>query len=382
MADTDYYDLLGVSRDADDAALKSAFRKKAMLYHPDKNPGNAEAEATFKQINEAYDVLKDPQKRAAYDRFGKAAFQNGGGGSGGFGGGEGFASAFGDIFEDIFGEFMGGGRGRGGGGRNSAVRGSDLRHNMTITLEEAFRGKAATITVPTMENCQPCDGTGAEPGSKPETCPTCQGAGKVRTTQGFFMVERTCPSCRGAGQVIAKPCKACGGIGRQQKEKSLSVKIPAGVDDGTRIRLAGEGEAGLRNGPAGDLYIFLSVKPHRVFQREGTHLYCAAPLPMTTAALGGDIEVPSLDGTRTKVKIPHGSQSGRQFRLRGKGMPSLNGAGPGDLIIQVNVETPMNLSKKQKELLEEFQKLESHETSPESSGFFGRLKEFWDDLGR
>lgn len=374
MADQDYYDLLGVERGADDAALKSAFRKKAMQFHPDRNPGDAQAEARFKQINEAYDVLKDPQKRSAYDRFGKAAFQNGAGQ--GF---EGFTSSFSDIFEDLFGDFMGnGGRGRGGG--RSAGRGADLRANVEVTLEEAYKGKTAQITLPTAMTCEPCGGTGAEPGTRPEPCRTCGGQGKVRTTQGFFMVERACPACHGAGAVIANPCKNCGGQGRVTREKTLKVKIPAGISDGTRIRLSGEGEGGLRGGPPGDLYLFISVSPHRVFQRDQTHLFCNIPLPMTTAALGGEIEVPSLDGARTTVKIPSGTQSGRQFSLRGKGMPSLNGSGFGDLIIQVGIETPVNLTKRQRELLEEFASLTTNETSPESDGFFGRLKDMWNEL--
>lgn len=376
MADEDYYQLLGVERGADDAALKAAFRKKAMQYHPDRNPGDSEAEARFKQINEAYDILKDQQKRAAYDRFGKAAFQNGGGGGGqGF---DGFGSSFSDIFEDLFGEFMGGGnrgqsRGRGG-------RGADMRANVEITLEEAYRGKTATITLPVAMACERCDGSGAEPGTKPETCRTCNGQGKIRTTQGFFMVERACPACHGAGVVIASPCKACDGAGRVNREKTLDVKIPAGISDGTRIRLTGEGEGGMRGGPPGDLYLFVSVAPHPVFQRDQNHLFCVAPLPMTTAALGGEIDVPSLDGQRTKVKIPAGCQTGKQLRLRGKGMPSLSGSGFGDLIIQVSVETPVNLTRRQRELLEEFAGLDTGETSPESEGFFGRLKDMWNDL--
>lgn len=374
MAEDDYYSMLGIDRGADDKAIKAAFRKLAMQYHPDKNPGDSAAEAKFKQINEAYDILKDPQKRAAYDRFGKAAFQNGGGGAGP---GD-FGSAFSDIFENIFDEFLGGGRR--GGGRSSAVRGSDVRFDLELGLEEAYRGKTTSITVPTTAICEPCTGSGAEPGSQPETCPSCQGAGKIRATQGFFMVERACPTCRGAGRIIAKPCKTCAGAGRVEKTKSLQVKIPSGVDDGTRIRLSGEGEAGLRGGPPGDLYIFVSIRPHRVFQRDGTTLYCMAPLPITTAALGGEIEVPSLDGQRTKVKIPAGTQSGKQFRLRGKGMPSLNGSGIGDLVIQVNAETPVNLTKRQRELLEEFQSLSTSEQSPESTGFFKRLKDVWADL--
>jgi molecular chaperone DnaJ len=375
MADADdYYAILGVGRDADDKTLKAAFRKKAVQHHPDKNPGDAGAEAKFKEVNEAYSILSDPEKRAAYDRYGKAAFQGGGGGGQGF---EGFGSAFTDIFEDLFGDFMGGGRGR-GNNRNRPARGSDVRYNLEVSLEEAWRGKAATLTVPSTINCEPCNGTGAEPGSQPKTCPTCQGAGKVRAQQGFFVVERSCGSCGGAGKIIASPCRSCGGAGRLQKDRTLQIQVPAGVDDGTRIRLSGEGEAGSRGGPPGDLYVFISLKPHQIFQRDGTTLFCAAPLTMTTAALGGEIDVPSLDGQRTKVKIPHGTQSGRQFRLRGKGMPALNGAGHGDLIIQVNVETPVNLTKRQKELLEEFRSGETGDNAPESAGFFTRLKEWWD----
>jgi molecular chaperone DnaJ len=379
MADDDYYALLGVGRDANDAALKSAFRKKAMQYHPDKNPGDAAAEAKFKEVNEAYSVLSDGQKRGAYDRYGKAAFQNGGGGNGaGF---EGFGAAFGDIFEDLFGDFMGGGRRGGGGrGRSQATRGADVRHDLELTLEDAYRGKDAEIIVHLGINCEPCEGTGAEAGSKPEACPSCGGHGKVRTQQGFFVVERTCPSCQGAGSIIATPCRACGGQGRVQKEKTLQVKIPAGVDDGNRIRLANEGEAGSRGGPPGDLYIFISLAAHRLFQRENTTLFCMAPLPITTAALGGEIDVPTLDGQRTKVKVPAGTQGGKQFRLRGKGMPALNTNGFGDLIIQVNVETPVKLNKRQKELLEEFQRSETGENTPESTGFFQRLKGFWDEV--
>ncbi len=378
MADDDYYNLLGVERGANDAALKSAFRKKAMQYHPDKNPGDAAAEAKFKEINEAYSILSDPQKRGAYDRYGKAAFQNGGGGGAGF---EGFGAAFGDIFEDLFGDFMGGNRRAGGGrGRNQATRGADVRHDIELTLEEAYRGKAAEIVVHLGINCEPCNGSGAEAGSKPETCAQCSGHGKVRTQQGFFVVERSCPVCQGAGAIIAKPCRSCGGQGRVQQEKTLQVKIPAGVDDGNRIRLANEGEAGGRGGPPGDLYIFVAVQPHRLFQRDNTTLFCMAPLPITTAALGGEIDVPTLDGQRTKVKVPAGTQGGKQFRLRGKGMPALNTNGFGDLIIQVNVETPVKLSKRQKELLEEFQRSETGENTPESTGFFQRLKGLWDEV--
>lgn len=374
MADTDYYDVLGVDRQADDKALKSAYRKLAMQYHPDRNPGDKEAEAKFKEISEAYDVLKDPQKRAAYDRYGKAAFNGHGPGPGAAD----FSGSFADIFENIFDEFLGGGRR--GGGRSNAVRGSDLRYNLEVSLEEAYRGRVETINVPTTVSCEPCGGTGAEPGSTPEACPTCNGMGKVRTTQGFFMVERTCPTCRGTGRIIATPCRVCSGLGRVEKEKSLQVKIPPGVDEGTRIRLAGEGEAGLRGGPPGDLYIFVSLKPHPVFERDGTTLFCSVPVPITTVALGGEIEVPTLDGSRTKVKIPAGTQTGKQFRLRGKGMPSLNGAGIGDLVLQVAVETPINLTKRQRELLEEFRAIETGDQTPQSTGFFSRLKELWDDL--
>lgn len=371
MSDSDYYELLGVGRDADDAALKSSFRKMAMKYHPDRNPGDATAEARFKEINEAYSILSDPQKRSAYDRFGKAAFQNGGGG--GF---EGFSGSFTDIFEDLFGEFMG----RGNRSNHGAARGQDLRYDFEITLEDAYHGKNAEITVPTTLACEPCSGSGAEPGTRAETCRHCNGHGKIRGQQGFFMVERTCPSCRGQGQVITTPCRACGGAGRVHDERTLKVKIPAGVDDGTRIRLSGEGEAGHRGGPAGDLYLFLSIKPHRIFNREATSLFCVAPLSMTSAALGGEIEVPSLDGERSTVKIPAGTQTGKQFRLRGKGMPALNSSGHGDLIIEVDIETPVRLSKRQRELLEEFRQLETDDNTPKSSGFFQRLKELWEDL--
>jgi molecular chaperone DnaJ len=378
MADSDdYYELLGVSRTADEKALKAAFRKMAVQYHPDKNPGDAAAEAKFKQMNEAYSILSDPEKRAAYDRYGKAAFQNGGGGGGaGF---EGFGGAFSDIFEDLFGDFMGGqGRGGRGGGRNRPARGSDLRYNLEVTLEEAYKGKTATLNVPTTLSCEPCGGSGAEPGSKPTGCTTCNGAGKIRQAQGFFVVERTCPGCGGAGQTISSPCKKCRGAGRVEKERTLQVNIPAGVDEGTRIRLSNEGEGGSRGGPPGDLYIFIALKPHGLFERENTSLFCTAPVPMTTAALGGEIEVPTLDGQRTTVKIPSGSQTGRQFRLRGKGMPALNGPGFGDLIIQVNVEIPINLTRRQRELLEEFRTGQTGENAPESAGFFSKLKDWFD----
>ncbi|MBD3679481.1 MAG: molecular chaperone DnaJ [Rhodobacteraceae bacterium] len=381
MAKRDFYEVLGVSKGASADEIKKAYRKKAKELHPDRNQDDPNAESQFKEVNEAYDALKDPEKKAAYDRFGHAAFEGGmggpRGGAGGFGGGNGdFASAFSDVFDDLFGDFMGG---RGGGGRQRATRGSDLRYNMRISLEEAYTGQQKTITVPTSVGCDECNGTGAESGAEPQTCPTCSGMGKVRAQQGFFTVERTCPTCSGMGQIIKNPCKSCGGAGRVEKERSLSVNIPAGVETGTRIRLAGEGEAGLRGGPTGDLYIFIDVADHPLFEREGHHLHCRVPVSMITAALGGDIEVPTIDGGRSRVKIPAGSQSGRQMRLRGKGMPALRGAGTGDMFIELAVETPVNLTGKQKDLLREFEKL-SEDNNPESSGFFKRVKTFWDTM--
>jgi len=371
MAKADFYETLGVPREADEKALKSAYRKLAMQFHPDRNPDNAEAEAKFKEVNEAYETLKDPQKRAAYDRFGHAAFENGG--MGGGGGGFGAAGGFSDIFEDIFGEMMGGGRARRGG----RERGADLRYNMEITLEEAYEGKTAQIHVPSSMTCEVCSGSGSKPGSDPVTCSTCGGAGRVRAASGFFSIERTCPACNGRGQTIEDPCTNCHGQGRVTQERSLSVNIPAGIEDGTRIRLAGEGEAGFRGSPAGDLYIFISVKPHEFFQRDGADLYCKVPISMTKAALGGHFEVATMDGAYTRVKVPDGTQSGRQFRLKGKGMPVLRQAAMGDLYIQIVVETPQNLSKRQRELLEEFDEISAHENSPQSTGFFSRMKEFF-----
>ncbi len=373
----DFYETLGVEKGASEKDLKAAFRKLAMQCHPDRNPGDADAERRFKEINEAYETLKDPQKRAAYDRFGHAAFENGGMG----GGGPGFAGAggFADIFEDIFGEMMGGGRRRSSGGRE---RGADLRYNMEITLEEAFNGKTAQIHVPSSITCNECTGTGAKPGTQPVTCTMCGGAGRVRAqTGGFFSIERTCPACHGRGQTIKEPCPKCDGQGRVTEERTLSVNIPAGIEDGTRIRLSGEGEAGARGGPSGDLYIFLSVSPHEFFQREAENLYCTAPISMTTAALGGSFEVATLDGTQTRVKIPEGTQNGRKFRVKGKGMPVMRQNMVGDLIIQVAVETPQNLSRRQRELLEEFDKLSSTENSPQSTGFFNRMKVFFESFG-
>lgn len=376
MAKRDYYEVLGAARDADDKTLKGAFRKMAMQFHPDRNPGDAAAETSFKEVNEAYEVLKNPQTRAAYDQFGHSAFEGGGrGGSGGFG--PGFSSSMSDIFDDLFGDFMGQ-RGGGGGGRE---RGSDLRFNLEISLEDAFKGKMAEITVPTSIACEVCSGSGAKPGTTPQSCGTCNGMGKVRASQGFFTIERTCPTCQGVGQIIADPCTECRGAGRMPKERTLSVNIPEGVEDGTRIRLAGEGETGMRGGSTGDLYIFLSIGAHEFFQRDGAELFCMVPLSMGTAALGGDIEVPTIDGGRAKVKIPEGTQSGRQFRLKGKGMPVLRSKQLGDLYIQVSVETPVDLSKKQKQLLREFESESEDRNNPESSNFFARVKDFWDGLG-
>jgi molecular chaperone DnaJ len=381
MAKRDYYDVLGVQRNASEQDLKSAFRKLAKDHHPDRNPDDKSAEQKFKEINEAYEVLKDPQKRAAYDRFGHAAFEGGMGGRGGGAGfGPDFASSMSDIFDDLFGEFMGGRRG-GQQRRSGRERGADLRYNMEISLDDAFSGKTAQIRVPTSVTCETCSGTGAKAGTKPVACATCGGAGKVRASQGFFTIERTCPTCQGRGETIADPCSACSGAGRVVKERTLSVNIPAGVEDGTRIRLSGEGEAGLRGGPAGDLYIFLSIKPHEFFQRDGADVFCRVPISMTTAALGGQVEVPTLDGTVSRVKIPDGTETGKQFRLKGKGMPVLRSNTSGDLYIQVDVETPKNLTRRQRELLEEFEKLSAKETSPASTGFFARMKDLFGGEG-
>ncbi len=374
MSKRDYYEVLGCARTASEGELKSAFRKLAMKYHPDRNRDDADAEHKFKEVNEAYEALRDPQKRAAYDQFGHAAFD----GAGGQGFGQDFASSMSSIFDDLFGDFMGGGgRGRGRGGRQ---RGADLRYNMDITLEDAFSGKAAEIHIPTSVACETCSGSGAKPGTTPVTCGTCGGAGRIRASQGFFAIERTCASCQGRGEVIEDPCVDCNGAGRVTKERHLSITIPPGVEDGTRIRLAGEGETGLHAGPPGDLYIFLSVKPHEIFQRDGADLFCRVPISFTTAALGGDIEVPTLEGGRSKVKVPAGTQTGKQFRLRSKGMPVLRSQQFGDLYIQATVETPVNLNRRQRELLEEFEAVSSEKTHPESHGFFAKVKEFWEDL--
>ena len=372
MSKRDYYEILGVTRSCTEIELKAAFRKLAMQHHPDRNPGDKDCEHRFKELNEAYDVLKDGDKRAAYDRFGHAAFEHGGMGGHGFGAD--FGSTFADIFEGIFG--MASARGRSSG----RERGSDLRYNMEISLDEAFTGKTAQIRIPTSVTCEACSGSGAKAGTKPKPCATCGGAGKIRHAQGFFTLERTCPTCHGRGQVIDDPCKVCGGGGRVTRERTLSVNIPTGVEDGTRIRLAGEGEAGLRGGPAGDLYIFLEVAPHEFFQRDGADLHCRVPISMISAALGGEFEVPAIDGSKVRVKMPAGTQTGRRFRLTGKGMPVLRTKQTGDMYVQVAVETPQNLTKRQRELLAEFEKLSSEATQPESAGFFSRVKEFLDGL--
>ena len=379
MSKRDYYDVLGAPKGASADELKKAYRKKAKELHPDRNSDNPNAEAQFKEVNEAYDVLKDANKKAAYDRYGHAAFEGGMGGGrsgGGYGGSGDFSSAFSDVFDDLFGDFMGGGR---GGGRQRSTRGADLRYNVRISLEDAFTGAQKTINVPTSVQCNSCSGTGAEGGSEPATCPTCSGMGKVRATQGFFTVERTCPTCSGAGQIIKNPCKSCSATFSTEKDRALSVNIPAGVETGTRIRLSGEGEAGLRGGTSGDLYIFIEVAPHEIFQREGNNLFCRVPVSVAAAALGGDIEVPTIDGGRSRVKVPAGSQSGRQMRLRAKGMPAVRSNQVGDMFIELAVETPVNLTIRQKELLREFEEL-SEDNNPESSSFFSSVKSFWDSM--
>ncbi|MCP4381007.1 MAG: molecular chaperone DnaJ [Hyphomicrobiales bacterium] len=369
MEKRDFYEVLGVGRSCDERDLKLAYRKLAMKYHPDRNNGDATAEVKFKEVNEAYESLRDPQKRAAYDRFGHAAFENG---ANGFNGD--FASSMSNVFDDIFGDFMGGRR---SSGRSSRERGSDLRYNMEITLEEAYAGKTAEIEVPTKVSCSTCSGSGSRPDSSPKVCPSCEGHGRVRAAQGFFSIERTCPTCHGRGEVIADPCVACNGSGRATEERKLSVNIPAGIEDGTRIRLAGEGEAGLRGSPAGDLYIFLSIGPHEFFQRDGADIFCRVPISVTTAALGGGFEVPTINGGKTRVKVPEGVQTGKQFRLKSKGMPVMRTTKVGDMYIQVVVETPRNLSRRQRELLEEFEQGSSAENNPESTGFFARVRDFF-----
>jgi molecular chaperone DnaJ len=383
MSKRDFYEVLGIKKGASGDEIKKAYRTKAKELHPDRNAGNPDAEGKFKEANEAYEVLKDADKKAAYDRYGHAAFEGGMGAGarpgGGFGrGGQGdFSSAFSDVFDDLFGDFMGGQQ-RGGGGRRAA-RGADLRYNLSVTLEEAYSGLQKTLNVPTSVSCGSCSGSGAEGGAEPTSCPTCSGMGKVRAQQGFFTVERTCPTCSGLGQIIKNPCKTCKGAGRVEKDRALSVNIPAGVETGTRIRLAGEGEAGMRGGPSGDLYIFIEVAQHELFERDGNNLFCRVPVSMSSAALGGSIEVPTIDGGRGRVQIPAGSQSGRQMRLRNKGMPALRGGAAGDMFIELAVETPVNLTSRQKEILKEFEDL-SENNNPESSSFFSSVKSFWDSM--
>lgn len=380
----DFYKTLGVEQGASADEIKKAYRKLAMKYHPDQNKDNKEAEAKFKEISEAYDILKDEQKRAAYDRYGSAAFDGSMGGAGGPGAGfaGGGAGAFSDIFEDMFGDFMGGGQGRGRGGPQ---RGSDMQYTLEITLEEAFKGKEAKIKIPVNDVCESCNGSGAESGTSAASCSTCDGAGRIRQQQGFFTVERTCPTCQGAGNIIKDPCKVCHGQGRVQKNKTLKVKIPAGVDTGRRIRLSGEGEAGVQGGPKGDLYVLIAIKPHKLFKRDGANLFCRVPITVTKAALGGDLEVPTIESTTSKVKIPAGTQTGQQFRLKNKGMSVLGADSRGDLYIETFVETPVNLNKKQQDILKQLDKDFSDSKtgskhSPEASGFFGKVREFWDDI--
>jgi molecular chaperone DnaJ len=381
MEKRDYYEVLGVGRDADEKALKAAYRKLAMKYHPDRNEGCTDAEAKFKEINEAYAILADAEKRAAYDRFGHAGLNGMGGGAGGAG----YAdfedlvrSAFGGSFDDLFGDLFGrrGGMGRRGG----PGRGADLRHDLEITLEDSFNGKSVEVKVPSAETCEACDGSGAEPGTQVEACPTCGGAGRVRATQGFFTMERTCPRCGGQGRYVKDPCRECDGAGRVRTTRTLQVKIPAGVEDGTRIRLAGEGDAGPRGGPRGDLYIFVSVRPHDIFERDGPNLYCRAPVPMVTAALGGEIEIPTIEGGKVKVKVPEGSQTGRKVRLKGKGMTRLRAPERGDMYVELFVETPTKLNARQRELLQEFCKESCADCNPECDGFVKKAKRFWDGL--
>jgi molecular chaperone DnaJ len=372
-----YYDVLGVTRGARDSEIKAAFRRLAKECHPDSCNGDPDAERRFKELNQAYEALKDPQRRAAYDRFGHAAFDSAMGQGHGHGFGADFSASMSAMFDDLFGEFMGQRRPR---QRSARERGSDLRYNMEITLFEAYQGKTAQIRVPTSVTCDNCSGSGAKVGTSPTTCRTCNGVGKVRASQGFFTIERTCPTCQGRGETIETPCPSCNGAGRVTRERTLSVTIPVGVEDGTRIRLAGEGEAGVRGGPPGDLYIFLSIKPHEFFQRDGADLFCRVPIAMTNAALGDQIEVPTIDGGRTRVKIPEGTESGKQFRLKAKGMPVLRSKQQGDLYIQVEVETPKNLSRKQRDLLKSFEEASNPSTSPASTGFFARVKDFFEGI--
>lgn len=372
MQQQDYYELLGVSRQADDAEIKKAYRKLAMKHHPDRNPDDNEAEEKFKEVQKAYAILSDSKKRAAYDQFGHAGVDASmGGGHGGFGG-------FGDVFEDIFENIFSGGRRQ--QHQSHGQRGADLQYNLQLSLEEAAQGKQIEITVPRHAHCKTCDGSGAKKGSTPKTCDTCNGVGQVRIQQGFFSIQQACPSCHGEGKIISDPCTACHGQGRVRESKKLTVKIPAGVDNGDRVRLGGEGEAGLHGGPAGDLYVQVSVKPHAIFERNESDLHCEVPISFVTAALGGSIEVPTLEG-RVTLKIPAETQTGKSFRLRGKGMKSVRGYATGDLLCKVVVETPVNLSREQKELLTQFQEhLEKGKHSPRSSSWFDGVKKFFEDM--
>ena len=376
MAKRDYYDVLGVNKSASPEEIKSAYRKLAVKYHPDKNPGDKSAEDKFKEASEAYGILSDKSKKENYDNFGHAAFENGGGGQGGFGGFGGFnGSDFSDIFEDFFGDF-GGGR-RSNRGRSSSNRGSDLRYDLSITLEEAYKGKKQNIQFSTSEKCITCKGNGSKPGHSPDRCTYCGGNGRVRTNQGFFTVQQTCPQCAGSGEEITHPCNDCNGQGNKQTSKKLAVTIPQGVDDGTRIRLSGKGEAGTRGGANGDLYLFINVKPHELFKRSDENLFFECPISIADAALGTTIEIPTIDGGRAKIKIPEGTQSGKQFRLRGKGMPYMRGSGNGDLYVQIETEVPVSLNKKQKELLEQFREIENEKSNPSIKQFFEKAKSFW-----
>ncbi len=375
MSERSYYEILGVEKGADEKALKSAFRKKAMEYHPDRNPGCNLSEGKFKELSEAYETLSDPQKRALYDRFGKAGLNGAGGAGGAHGRPE---DVFRDVFGDVFSEFFGQQRPPRGG----PARGADLRYDYEISLEEAFHGKLAEIVVPTTEKCEPCQGSGAEPGTLPETCTQCHGHGRVRVSQGFFTMERTCGRCQGSGNVIKTPCRQCGGRGAIRKERSLSVTVPAGIEDGQRIRLGGEGEPGMKNGPKGDLYIFVSVKEHDIFERDGQTLFARTPVPMCTAALGGEIEMPTIDGGKMRVSIPEGAQTGKRMRLKGKGMPTLRGGASGDMVVELFVETPTHLSSKQKELLKQFASECGDKCHPESQGFFKKVKKRFEQDSR
>ena len=373
MAKRDYYDVLGVDKSSSADQIKSAYRKLAVKFHPDKNKGDKAAEEKFKEASEAYHVLSNSERKQNYDNFGHAAFENGGGGRGGFSNFD-FSGSFSDIFEDFFGEGFGGGGRR---SRKSNYRGSDLRYDLTISLEEAYSGKKQDIKFTTSEKCETCSGTGSKPGYNAGSCSMCGGPGQVRSSQGFFTVQQTCPQCSGSGEEITHPCSSCSGQGKKQASKRLSVTIPKGVDDGTRIRLAGKGEAGSRGAGNGDLYLFINVNSHDLFKRSDENLFFECPISITDAALGSSIEIPTIDGGRAKIKIPAGTQSGKQFRLKGKGMPYMRGSGVGDLYVQVNTEVPISLNKEQKELLEKFREIENDKSNPSIKQFFNKAKNFW-----